>query len=494
MPDLFSGDFIINVQGATNNSLGQGGQGVCGVHVTWDHTAICDISISLTSPSGQTITLVGPIGQFCTNMGNTGTTWDVTFLPCGGSAVPDPGFTAQWHSNQPWGSNNNYSGSYYPFAGCLENFSGPVNGNWILNVTDGQANDVGNLLNFEVIFCDPSGINCVLCEADAGDLTQGDVIECEGSNNLALDLMPTYIPPATPPPASDYSYAYVIGGLGGVIQAITSNPDMSSYAPGNYTVCGLSYYNGHQNLLPMPNGSLTVTQLANQLASSSPPFCGDMTSNCVNVTILANPPDTDEYAEICAPDCYDFLGQFYCQTGDYAVPQTDANGCPYNAILHLTVNQPSFVTVTEVICPGECSNNPNFPGACFPGSYTVVLQNSAGCDSTITLNLSSITVLANIQTPDTITCSQNTVPLSGAGSTSGIYTWTASNGGQLIGPTNQINATAGAAGSYQFRVCRTLGGITCCDSTSVLVVSDINLPSVPVVIGLNAICVDSIQT
>ncbi|MEO0006444.1 MAG: hypothetical protein RJA20_640, partial [Bacteroidota bacterium] len=161
MPDLFVGDFIMNVQGATNNTLGQNGQGVCGVNVTFDHTALCDISISLTSPSGQSVTLVGPIGQFCTHMGNVGTTWDVTFLPCGDSPAPDPGFSNQWNSNQAWGSNNNYSGSYFPFSGCLENFTGPVNGNWTLTVVDGQAQDVGNLLDFEVIFCDPGGINCI---------------------------------------------------------------------------------------------------------------------------------------------------------------------------------------------------------------------------------------------------------------------------------------------------------------------------------------------
>ena len=154
MQDLFVGDFNINVQGATNNTLGQNGQGVCGVNVTFDHTALCDISISLTAPSGQSVTLVGPIGQFCTHMGNTGTTWGVSFVPCGDSPSPDPGFANQWDSNQPWGSNNSYSGSYFPFSGCLENLTGPVNGNWTLTVVDGQPQDVGNLIDFEVIFCE----------------------------------------------------------------------------------------------------------------------------------------------------------------------------------------------------------------------------------------------------------------------------------------------------------------------------------------------------
>jgi len=210
MQDLFVGDFNLTVQNASNPILGQNGQGVCGVIVHWDHTAICDISITLTSPSGQSVTLVGPIGQFCTNMGNVGTDWNVTFLPCNDpSASPDPGFSAQWNNNQPWGANNAYTGSYYPFAGCLENFTGPVNGDWTLTVNDGQPNDVGNLYDYEIIFCDPSGINCFTCLSDAGDLTQADVVACQGDPALNLSLPPAYAPPAVAPPPTEYSYTYI---------------------------------------------------------------------------------------------------------------------------------------------------------------------------------------------------------------------------------------------------------------------------------------------
>lgn len=496
MQDLFVGNFVINVQGATNNTLGQNGQAVCGVHVTWDHTAICDLSFTLTSPSGQSLTLVGPIGQFCQNMGNTGTVWDVTFVPCTDAAMPDPGFTAQWNNNQNWGANNTYTGSYYPFVGCLENFSGPVNGNWTLTVTDGQANDVGNLLNFEVIFCDPSGINCISCVADAGILPQPDVAGCEGSSDLALDLPPVWNPPAVEPPASDYTYSYVIGGAGGVIQAINGSADMTGFSAGNYTICGLSYYSGHQNLLPMP-GSLTLAQLTTQLNSNTPPFCGDVTSNCVNVLIYPIPPDEEEFATICSPNCYDFQGNFYCQTGDFIVPLTDNNGCAYNSILHLKVNPPSLKTINEVICAGECSSNPSFPGACITGTYQATLTNSQGCDSVLTLNLTVLNVQANIVPPGNIGCGQGSVTLSGVGSTIGAgtsYLWTAGNGGHLSGPNNQLITSADAPGTYHLRVCRTAGGATCCDSATVTVLSSATLPAAPVITGSPFICQDSTQT
>ena len=497
MQDLFVGDFNINIQGADNPTLGQNGQGVCGVNIHFDHTAICDISITLTSPSGQTITLVGPIGQFCTNMGNTGTDWDISFVPCGGGAMPDPGFADQWHSNQNWGANNNYTGSYYPFNGCLQNFTGPVDGNWVLTVTDGQAQDVGNLFDYEIIFCDPSGINCVSCVADAGALLQPDVEECPGSQNLVLNLPPTYQAPSVSPPSGEYTYAYVISGNGGVILEIADVPDLSSLPTGNYTVCGLSYLTAHENLLPVINGVLTVTQLTNQLNSNTPPFCGNVSTNCVGVTIYPVPPDVDEVAEVCSPSCYDFLGQFYCQTGQYLIDQMDANGCHYNVVLQLTVKAPSFNAVTETICAGSCSSNPSFPNACTSGLYQLTLTNAVGCDSVLNLNLTVINIAAVIQPPPMITCAQPTAPLSGAGSTTGVgtsYLWTASNGGSINGPNNLINATAEAPGNYRLVVCRTIAGASCCDTAIVTVTSSGSIPNPPGIVGDSLICVGINQT
>ena len=491
MQDLFVGDFNINIQGATNPTLGQNGQGVCGVNIHFDHTAICDISISLTSPSGQTIILVGPIGQFCTNMGNAGTDWDVSFVPCGGGAIPDPGFSAQWNNNQNWGANNNYTGSYYPFNGCLQNFTGPVNGNWVLTVTDGQANDVGNLYDYEIIFCDPDGINCVSCSADAGALLQADVEECQGDQNLVLSLPPSYQPPVSTQPGADYTYAYVISGNGGVILDIADSPDLSNLPSGNYTVCGISYLTAHENLLPVINGVLTVTQLTNQLNSNTPPFCGNISTNCVGVLINPTPPDVEEIVSICSPSCYDFLGQLFCQTGEYSVDQMDANGCHYNAILQLTVKAPTFRAFTETICPGTCSGNPNFPTACSTGQFQETLVNAAGCDSLLTLNLTVMSINAVIQPPPMISCAQPAVQLSGLGSTTGAgtsYLWTASNGGSISGANNMINATAAAAGNYRLVVCRSIAGASCCDTAMVTVGSSGSIPNSPGIMGDSLIC------
>jgi PKD-like domain/Proprotein convertase P-domain/CHU_C Type IX secretion signal domain len=480
MPDNFVGNFLITVMGATNNTLGQNGQGVCGVNMHFDHEYIGDLSIVLTSPAGQSVTLVGPIGLF----GMTDfSTWNISFVPCGDVANPDPGFNAQWSNNQAWGMFGNYTGSYFPNNGCLENFNtGPVNGTWTLTVTDGQNNDVGNFYDYEIIFCDPSGINCFSCAAEAGNLPQPDVVACEGASNLSLNLPPTYTPPQVEPPASDYGYTYVIGGTGGVILAYEASPDLTGYDPGVYTICGMSYLLAQQGLIPPPNGALTITQLSNQLSSTSPPLCGDMTSNCVNVTINANPPDEEVIETICAPMCYVFHNQTYCNSGTYVRNLNNAQGCPYTSTLYLTVVQPVTTNIIETICANQCSNTPGFETNCMQGNYQAVFTGSSNCDSIVNLNLLVLNVLATVAPPPMLTCSQSTVTLSGVGSSTGAtvtYLWTASNGGNIVGGNMGITAVANQPGNYQLKVCKSGGGTTCCDSMQVTVTSQQNPPPAP---------------
>jgi hypothetical protein len=490
MPDNFVGNFDINVMGATNPTLGQNGQGVCGVTMSLDHEYIGDLSIVLTSPGGQSVTLIGPIGLF----GETDfSSWNIGFVPCGDPASPDPGFNDQWSNNQAWGQFGNFTGSYYPSNGCLENFnSGPVNGTWVLTVTDGQGNDVGNFLNYEIIFCDPDGIICFSCAAEAGNLAQNNVSACQGSPNLVLNLPPSYPAPLVAPPASEYSYTYIISGAGGVILSYDDNLDFTGYDPGVYNVCGLSYYTDQFDLIPAPNGTLTTNQLSTQLASNTPPFCGDVSGDCVSVTINSSPPDEEEYATICAPMCYQFFNQPYCQSGTYVRNLLSPQGCPYVATLYLTVLQPTTKNIIETVCAGECSTTPGFEGYCSQGNYQEIFMNNAGCDSIVNLNLLELNVVANIVQPSALTCSQPTQQLLGVGSTAGqgaSYLWSASNGGNIVGGVTSINALINAPGTYQLRVCKNSGGAFCCDSAQVDVISNQVPPAAPAAVaGSAAIC------
>lgn len=492
MPDGFTGTFLINVQNASNPTLGQNGQGVCGVSFNMDHQYLSDLRITLTSPAGQVVTLIGPIGVF--GEGETdGSSWNVSFVQCGSPDVaPDPGFPPVWNSLETWGMNGAYTGTYFPAAGCLQNFNtGSVNGTWTLTVTDAQPIDVGNFYDYEIIFCDPSGIQCFSCSANAGELLQPDVTACEGTSALDLNLPPTYTGTNIQPPANEYSYTYIISGPGGVIQGYDPSADLSAYPPGMYTVCGLSYLTAQESLIPSPDGSLSMTQIRDMLNSVTAPFCGKVTTNCVNVTVKPAPEDIEETVEICGPGCYIFNGISRCQTGTY-VSNLTLNGCPYTSTLHLTVKQPSIKNLVEVICEGGCSTNPVFPGVCAGGFYTETLANAAGCDSTINLTVSVVPVMAVINNTPEVPCGGGSVQLSGLGSSLGagyFYTWTATNGGHIVGNTNTLNVNVDAAGSYQLKVCKVTGGFNCCDSTQVTLTAATTIPNPPdAILGSLSVC------
>ncbi len=365
MPDGFSGSFQITVSGATNPSLGVNGQRVCGVHLQFQHEYMGDLVVRLINPLGQSVTLVGP---HVFAGGTDFTTWDVHFIPCVELANPDPGFTPQWNNNQTWGMDHSYAGTYHPFEGCFEDMTGPVNGTWTLMITDGQAIDQGELFFWGIDFCDPTGLTCTDCAANAGQLSQGDMTVCAGGP--PLNLPPTYFIPGLTPPDDEYDYTSVISRKSdGVILGYDANANLGSMNPGNYTVCGFSYRTDAAALLPAPDGSLTTAQLKAQLASSMPPFCGNVSDNCVNITLQPETTDSLLTASICAPGCVTFYNDTYCTSGTY-VKNIGPVGCQYTATLVLNIiPAPPVVLLQDTICAGSCSTMPGFENACTSGLY-----------------------------------------------------------------------------------------------------------------------------
>lgn len=91
-------------------------------------------------------------------------------------------------------------------------------------------------------------------------------------------------------------------------------------------------------------------------------------------------------AEICDGESYIFNGNSYEQSGTYHHTLTAANGCDSLVSLELAVLPTAQSFINGTICEGETFE---FIGSTLSeaGVYTQVLQNSYGCDSTITLEL-----------------------------------------------------------------------------------------------------------
>ncbi|TVQ77784.1 MAG: gliding motility-associated C-terminal domain-containing protein [Flavobacteriales bacterium] len=79
--------------------------------------------------------------------------------------------------------------------------------------------------------------------------------------------------------------------------------------------------------------------------------------------------------------------QVYTLSGTYTDTLTTLSGCDSIVTLNLTINQSSNTTETITACDVFVwsANNQSYNTS---GTYTAVLTNAAGCDSTITLNLS----------------------------------------------------------------------------------------------------------
>ncbi len=106
------------------------------------------------------------------------------------------------------------------------------------------------------------------------------------------------------------------------------------------------------------------------------------------LTVLPATRDTT-VAQICDGDSYSFDGRMFSASGNYSASFTSANGCDSLVTLALTVTPPLSSTATQSICVGDSYM---LGGQTFSstGTYNVAFTTTAGCDSTVVLDLSVV--------------------------------------------------------------------------------------------------------
>lgn len=367
-----------------NDNLSDPDQGICQVDIRFTHQYVDNLVITLTSPAGQSVTLIGPNTDqqveftFFTN-------WDVSFVPCLEIPDPDPGSLFQWDNNQTgnFTNLNSYNGSYYPYQGCLEDFNnGPANGNWTISVENSPSQYPGEIAFFQIQFCDARGLNC--CFADGGNLLADDILTCVGDTLLDINPLLTFDDGEAPDTAI-YGYTYLLG-QDGIFIDTTDNPDLTGFTPGSYEICGLSYQLEDLDSIPEPNGLLTLDSIRNNLNGLEPRFCGVFSDSCIQITIVPLP--TTELIEpvICQGDSLMVGDTILKNAGFYEVELMSFAGCDSLVQVDLTVLAPIETNLTDTLCPGEFvqvgSNTYDTTGF-----YRDTLPAATGCDSIITLDL-----------------------------------------------------------------------------------------------------------
>ena len=193
--------------------------------------------------------------------------------------------------------------------------------------------------------------------------------------------------------------------------------------PESYTICGLSYFNQHINLLPGIGSKWALFQ--DSVRDGSKGICLRY-SHCFSINILA-PPDTVFLdSQLCNSDTLFFLDTFLIQEG----------------------------------------------------RHLIGLEQSDACDSIFVININRLILNAQILEPDTLSCANDDVLLDGSGSMyppNTIITWNGEFGG--INDTIQPDIVrVDRNGKYEI----VLENASCKDSAEVIVHIDSLVPSISI--------------
>jgi gliding motility-associated-like protein len=411
-PSIPANDSIIHnfdVFDVISNNLAAPGQGVCGVQMRFRHNSITDFEVWLISPAGTQVQLIGP--NATVSPATLGGSWNVTFVKClGTTPMPQVPYQPRWNnSTNPFGATG-ITGSYWPYSGCLEEFNnGPVNGTWKLKLKTLSNTQIrGSLLALDIQFCDKRGQKC--CFADAGALTgPNTVAACQADSDLKITTAPTYS--GVKPDSTKYAYKYAIG-RDMVLMGYTNTPDLRRMPAGNYQVCGLSFLRKDTSLFPAPNNVLRLDTLRNRLRGDSPPFCGELTNNCISVAISPRPDSTVlPLKTICEGDSIVISDQVIKQSGRYPVTFNQPGRCDSLVIVNVLVQKVLRINLADTICSGDSLvvGTKRYKTS---GFYTDTLKTRSGCDSIVSLNLR---VLPPIPVKDTTIeiCSGRSVVVGG---------------------------------------------------------------------------------
>lgn len=378
-------DITISIENYLNNDLSDPDQGLCGISLYFQHSYVYDLSVSVTSPAGQTVEFIGPVNAQTrppTNLAR----WFIDFLACDSTAAPDAGATGQWNNNSGfnWPAFGLFQGDYFPATGCFSDLNtGPVNGDWTITFNNSRTGQQGRATYLLLTFCDDANSEGPCCFANAGELETEPLIEtCEFPDDLPLSFPPRYRQPR--PDADLYGYTYLIARNDSVLFT-QDDINLAGFPAAEYEICGLSYREGELPLLPL-DGSFEFDQLRQDFADVQPTLCADLTPVCQLVRLLPPPDTTFMDRIVCTGGSVTVGTEVYNTTGVFPNTLVDQFGCDSVVVLDLQVVQVLRETVDTTICAeGFFSVGQN--DYVLPGNYVDTIPSVLGCDSIVTLNL-----------------------------------------------------------------------------------------------------------
>jgi len=275
----------LTVSGSTNPILGQNGQRLRALKLHFTHNAIPQLTIRLRAPNTSSFVI---ITQGLGTQSIPNVTFDVCIIHCDETSNPDPGINDIFSWSNPWEPNTTYTGSYYNWTGCMNFPLGTsLNGVWTLEFEDNTPGGGGELLGWSLEFADNSGTTCIasclqsICMANGGNINPLSQSFCEGSPGLNFNIPPDF--GGNVPDPILYDYYYVVTDENGTILNYLSNPDLTTFPPGNYNICGLSVLSEDFPLLPQAGIGNNISDI--QQGIDNQLYCADLSEGCRTVLI-----------------------------------------------------------------------------------------------------------------------------------------------------------------------------------------------------------------
>ena len=251
------------------------------------------------------------------------------------------------------------------------------------------------------------------------------------------------------------------------------------------------------NLVVLPCEGATV-QLSGIGSSTGPDISYEWTTGDGNIVSGANTinPSIDAVGEYTLSVSYTINGDIYCtKTATVNVilnqnplnawiipPQPLGCGSPTTFLIgnssQAALSTYEWTTLNGNIISGADLKNCTVNQV---GTYTLLVTNvNTGCTATenVIVTLTNNVPAANASSTGLITCANDTVPLLGTGSSTGLnfaYSWTTIVG-QITGPINTLNTSASAGGLYILHVTNTSNN--CTSNDTVNVPANLTLPTV----------------
>jgi hypothetical protein len=199
------------------------------------------------------------------------------------------------------------------------------------------------------------------------------------------------------------------------------------------------------------NSGAFVTTIPNSIGCDS----------IVLMNLTVNSPTSGSQAiATCGSYTWSVTGSTYSSTGSYVGTLTNAAGCDSTVTLNLTIGNTTSSSETLTTCNAYMwpANSTTYTNS---GTYQVTVPGTNGCDSTLTLNLTVNSVTANIfETNNVLTASTNDS-----------YEWiNCTNGSPIVDETGQ-EFTPTANGEYAVIV--TTNG--CSDTSSCITLTTVGI-------------------